>query len=72
MYMSDIEKYDTTHGSPFDRGSADSYYHRPRDPHYCPKGTGNGEQVVELTPAELEAYHAGYDWFEEYGDKKSW
>jgi hypothetical protein len=72
MYMSDIKQYDTTHGSPFDRGSADSYYHRPRDPHYWPKGTGHGEQVVELTPAELEAYHAGYDWNEQYGDKKDW
>ena len=48
MYMSDVKEYDTTHGSPFDRGSADSYYHRPRDPHYWPAGTGHGEQVVEL------------------------
>ena len=26
--------YDQRHGGPFDRGAADSYYHRPFDPHY--------------------------------------
>ena len=29
-------KYDSRHGSPFDRGSADSWYRRPRDPHFLP------------------------------------
>jgi len=36
---------DREHGSPFDRGGADSYYQRPFDPHYWPSGTGNGFRV---------------------------
>jgi hypothetical protein len=60
------------HGGLFDRGSADSYYGRPRDPHYWPEGTGHGKQVTELNAAEIEEYLAGYDWNEQYGDKKSW
>ena len=27
-------KYDKRHGGPFDRGGADSYYGRGRNPHY--------------------------------------
>lgn len=60
------------HGSLFDRGSADSYYRRPRSPHYYPDGTYNGQRVTDLTEAEIEAYNAGYDWNEQYGDFKSW
>jgi hypothetical protein len=60
------------HGSLFDRGSADSYYSRPRDPHYYPEGSYNGPRVTDLNEAETEAYNAGYDWNERYGDKKSW
>ena len=60
------------HGSLFDRGSADSYYSRPRDPHYYPEGSYNGIKVTELTEAEREEYLAGYDYNEQYGDKKSW
>jgi hypothetical protein len=60
------------HGSLFDRGSADSYYHRPRDPHWYPNGTGAKPRIVELTPAEIEEYNAGYDYNEQYGDKKDW
>ena len=60
------------HGSLFDRGSADSYYSRPRDPHYYPEGSYNGSRVTDLNEAETEAYNAGYDWNERYGDKKSW
>ena len=64
--------YEQTHGNAFDRGSADSYYGRPRQPHYYPKGTYNGDPVTDLTNDELEAYHAGYDYNEQHGDKKSW
>jgi hypothetical protein len=60
------------HGGLFDRGSADSYYGRPRDPHYWPEGTGHGVKVTQLNAAEVEEYHAGYDYNERYGDKKSW
>ncbi len=66
--------YDTSHGSPFDRGSADSYYHRGRDPHLWPSGTGHGVRVEEesMRPDEIEAYHAGYDYNEQFGDKKDY
>jgi hypothetical protein len=64
--------YEQTHGNAFDRGSADSYYGRPRRPHYYPQGTYKGEAVTDLTNDEMEAYHAGYDYNEQFGDKKNW
>ena len=60
------------HGSLYDRGSADSYYGRPRNPHWYPQGTYNGDAVQTLTPAEIAAYNEGYDWNEQHGDKKDW
>lgn len=60
------------HGGLFDRGSADSYYGRPRDPHYWPEGTGHGVKVTELNEAEVAEYMAGYDYNEQYGDKKNY
>ena len=36
---------DEIHGSPFDRGSADSWYSRERKPHFYPNGTYNGNPV---------------------------
>ena len=66
------QNYDTRHGVPFDRGSADSYYHRPRDPHFYVEGTGTSERVTDLTPAEVQAYLAGYQYNEQFGDKKDW
>lgn len=53
--------YTVYHGSPFDRGAADSYYGRARDPHYYPNGSYNGEPVVALAADELDAYNAGFD-----------
>lgn len=69
-----VEKYNTVHGSPFDRGSADSYYNRPRSPHWYPNGTGNGQRIErqDMSVEEIEAYYAGYDYNEECGDKKRW
>jgi hypothetical protein len=64
--------YQQQHGSPFDRGSADSYYSRSRVPHKGGVGGSSGPRITELTPAEVEAYHAGYDYNEESGDKKNW
>ena len=60
------------HGGLFDRGSADSYYGRPRDPHWYPEGTGHGQPVTELNETEIQEYLAGYDYNERHGDKKSW
>jgi hypothetical protein len=66
--------YDATHGSPFDRGSADSYYSRPQDPHFYPEGSYNGDRVEpkDMTIAQMRAYFRGYEYNEQFGDKKSW
>jgi hypothetical protein len=66
------ELYDKSHGSFFDRGSADNYYGRPRDPHRGGVGGMSGPRVEAKTADELEAYHAGYDFQEQLGDKKDW
>ena len=70
--MIELEHYDKEHGSFFDRGAADSYYHRPRDPHRGGVGGASGLRIEARLKAEFEAYHAGYDYNEEFGDKKSW
>lgn len=51
------------HGSPYDRGGADSYYRRAYDPHWYPEGTYVGYRVPrgEMTPQELEEYRIGYE-----------
>lgn len=66
--------YDKRHGGAWDRGSADSYYGRPVDPHYFKGGTYNSEKVVakDMLTEEIEAYYAGYNWNEKYGDKKDY
>lgn len=66
--------FETRHGSPYDRGSADSYYGRPRCPHYYVGATATTARVdfKDMTPDEVEAYHAGYDDNEANGDKKDW
>jgi len=67
-------KYDTRHGGPYDRGSADSYYGRGAKPHYYIGATGRGEPITEerMTQEEIEAYYAGYDDNEKSGEKKDW
>ena len=60
------------HGSLYDRGSADSYYDRERYPHWYPNGTYIGDCVLAVTEDEIAEYMAGYDWNEEFGDKKGW
>lgn len=70
-------KYDDRYGGPFDRGGADSYYRRGRHPHYYvgTKGDMTFDRRVEeadMTPEEIEAYHAGFDANEEAGEFKDW
>ena len=74
LYTVHGKTYEQQHGNPFDRGSADSYYSRPRDPHWYPEGSYKGTRVEaeQMTDAQLESYHAGYDYNEQFGDKKSW
>ena len=64
--------FSTEHGSPFDRGSADSYYGRPKDPHKGGVGGDSGMRIDSLTRQELWQYNAGYDYNELFGDTKSW
>lgn len=68
------KNYDQRHGGAFDRGAADSYYHRPRRPHMFSGDTYNSLEIhqSEMTPEEIQAYLAGYQWNEQFGDKKSW
>ena len=65
---------DRRHGGPYDRGSADSYYGRPRRPHYYRGDTGTSDRVdyADMTPDEVVAYLAGYEDNERDGDKKQW
>ncbi len=65
---------DTRHGGPYDRGSADSYYGRPRIPHYYAGATMQSPRIPEraMTPDEIEAYHAGYDDNEADSNHKEW
>jgi hypothetical protein len=73
VLKSDVTEYDTSHGAPWDRGSADSYYGRGRNPHKGGSGGKMGwQEITDLTAAEIEAYHAGYDWNEQHGHKKDW
>lgn len=60
------------HGCLFDRGSADSYYGRPRDPHYGGVGGDSGPRVDQLSAEEVAEYQAGYTYNELYGDRKDW
>ena len=68
----EIQMFDREHGSFFDRGTADSYYHRGRDPHRGGVGGQSGPRIEATEPAEIHAYNAGYDYNEEYGDKKDY
>ena len=64
--------YSAAHGSPYDRGGADSWYQRPRNPHWYPNGTYNGEEIDidSMSAQEIAAYHAGYTENEQRGDHK--
>jgi hypothetical protein len=68
------EQYDQRHGGAFDRGSADSWYDRPFDPHLYRAGSYEGDRVElkDMTVEEILAYTAGYRHNEQHGGKKSW
>jgi len=54
--------YDKRNGSPYDRGSADSYYQRGYNPHYYVGGTYQSERVEleDMTPQQIVEYSKGY------------
>ena len=47
------------HGSPYDRGSADSWYRRQPEPHYMIDGARI--EKVDMTAEQIAEYEAGYD-----------
>lgn len=57
------------HGSPYDRGMADSYYRRARCPHKIVDGR---EVPLERGSAEWIEYGDGYEFNEELGNFKDW
>jgi hypothetical protein len=67
-------EYNARHGGPFDRGSADSWYSREREPHYYVGDTGMSTRLeeVDMSPKEVVDYNAGYDHNEQSGGKKSY
>jgi hypothetical protein len=62
------------HGSPWDRGSADSFYSRGFDPHYFKGPTHFSDRVEmsKMTVDEIVEYSNGYKWNEENGEKKDY
>ena len=60
------------HGCLYDRGSADSYYGRTRDPHYGGVGGDSGQRISVNDDASVAEYMAGYNDNEASGDKKEW
>ena len=60
------------HGSLYDRGSADSYYGRPVDPHYGGVGGDTGPRVEVSDESSVAEYLAGYDYNERFGGKKDY
>ena len=66
--------YTVKHGDPFDRGSADSYYGRIRNPHKGGVGGDSGPRIEsnEMSLQEIADYGAGYNYNEQFGDKKDY
>ena len=62
------------HGGAYDRGSADAYYGRPREPHYYTGASYNSIRLdeVDMSEEEIEAYNQGYDDQVRSGDRKDW
>jgi len=62
------------HGSPYDRGSADSYYQRGINPHYYEGGTYTSERVdiTDKNSVEYKEYMAGYNDNEKSYNFKQW
>ena len=61
-----------SHGSLYDRGSADSYYGRMPNPHYGGVGGDSGDRVAVYDESSVAEYLAGYEYNEQFGDKKDY
>jgi|TARA_R100000315_G_C5124768_1_gene71280 hypothetical protein len=71
---SDGKIFDKSHGSPYDRGAADSWYDRDINPHYYPNGSYNEPriEIKDMTKNQIDAYIKGYNDNEAAGGKKVW
>lgn len=69
-----MKNIDKSHGSPWDRGSADSYYRRKMDPHWYPNGTGNLPRIEkdDMTDEQIREYYLGFEDNENLGDFKDY
>jgi hypothetical protein len=58
-----MEEHDKRHQGPYDRGAADAYYGRKKNPHYYDSDKVGAKKIEhhQMKPHEIEAYHAGYD-----------
>ena len=68
----EAKQFDQSHGSFWDRGSADSYYGRPINPHRGGVGGMSGPRIEAKTVEETQAYLAGYAFNEQFGGKKEY
>lgn len=57
-----VECIDTRHGGPYDRGSADAWYHRGCDPHYYEGPSMQSPKIPEelMTEQQVAEYELGY------------
>ena len=69
-----MTEYDTRHGGPYDRGSADAYYGRKFAPHYFKGDTYASDLIdeVKMTKEEIAAYAKGFHDTIDAGDFKDW
>ena len=68
--LQNLDESESKHGSPYDRGRADSYYGRRHNPHKLVPNAHGGHEHEKLTdPHEVEAYSKGY---RENTDKKDY
>lgn len=74
MHRDSIKYYDQRHGGAFDRGRADSWYSRERNPHMFTGATYASLQIsqADMTPQQVDDYLAGYEWNERHGGKKNY
>jgi len=65
---------DKRHGGAYDRGSADSYYHRPFRPHFFSDATYESQEIEErfMTKQQIAEYAAGFNDNEMSGNFKDW
>ena len=63
-----VVNYEQYHGSPFDRGRADAYYGRAKNPHKYPNGPFKVPCFPLFDAIEIAAYNAGYESQTEFKD----